>query len=591
MALSFLLVLGLQLPSWGQFTIPGLATSGSLRPPTGVVRQGNIEAAPVWFDGEILFAVTAPTVRDRDNPGDLLPVEMRVELIQANLQRALFTDVSFGFVDGLQLRHLNPDSIFASVALFNGETIITVRTNEQQRPQKILTVTETDADFYSLAISDLAAEWQKKIQVALRKAAAERAPDALISQLSRACQILVLVASLSLGLLILQRLLTLRLQSLKQAHTLAPVDSPEDYGPEPNLTSPPTGLHRILQLLPSPELLSSEFDLKDKHIKLLKLIQFLLTWSQAALWLGGTFLILHLFPWTRFFALQVLGLPIWWLVIWFLGGLVNSLGDIALERMGTFWHRYPVSAETDLQRRHLRISTALKVFAGVKTTLIYAIALGLIVNSLGIPVVSVIAIGGLLALALSLGAQSLVRDLINGAFILWEDQFGIGDVVTIGTVSGAVENMNLRITQLRNGEGRLITIPNSAISVVENLTRTWSRVDFIIDIDPKTPADQALDCLKQVTTQLYIEPAWQEQILEPPEVLGIEQLTHSGLTIRIWIKTKPGRQWAVGRELRQRVQRTMLKMGLEIGRPQQTLFNQQNGKINGPSPQPTDQPS
>ncbi|MDS3861468.1 mechanosensitive ion channel family protein [Thermosynechococcaceae cyanobacterium BACA0444] len=586
MTLSFLLVVGLELPSWGQFTIPGLTTSGSSRPPTGVVRQGNIEAAPVWFDGEILFAVTAPTVRDRDNPGDLLPVEMRVELIQANLRRALFTDVSFSFVDALQLRYPKPDNVVAGVALFNGETIITVRTNEQQRPQKILTVTETDADFYSLAIPDLAAEWQKKIQVALREAAAERAPDALISQLSRACQILVLMASLSLGVLILQRLLTLRLQSLKQAYTQAPLDSPE-----PNPTPPPTGLQRFFQLLPGPELFSSEFDLKDKHIKFLKLIQFLLTWSQAALWLGGTFLILHLFPWTRFFALQVLGLPIWWLVIWFLGGLANSLGDIALERMGTLWHRYPVSAETDLQRRHLRISTALKVFAGLKTTLIYAIALGLIVNSVGIPVVSVIAIGGLLAFALSLGAQSLVRDLINGAFILWEDQFGIGDVVAIGAVSGAVENMNLRITQLRNGEGRLITIPNSAISVVENLTRTWSRVDFTIDIDPKTPADQALDCLKQVTTQLYTEPAWQEQILEPPEVLGIEQLTHSGLTIRIWIKTKPGRQWAVGRELRQRVQRTMLKMGLEIGRPQQTLFNQQNGKINGPSPQPTDQPS
>ncbi len=286
----------------------------------------------------------------------------------------------------------------------------------------------------------------------------------------------------------------------------------------------------------------------------------------------GGFYIFNLFPWTRIFAWQLLGLPIYWLIIWFVSGLVNSLGDFALKRLGQFWHHYPIKGDTDLQRRTLRIGTALTVLGGLKTTVVYGVALGLVIGSFGIPIGSVIAIGGLVAFALSLGAQSLVRDLINGAFILWEDQFGIGDVVVIGSVSGAVENMNLRITQLRNGEGRLITIPNSAISIVENLTRTWSRVDFTIDVDAQAQGAEALGLLRRVVAEFYQDPAWQEKILEPPEVLGIDLISHSGLTIRVWLKTQPGQQWAVGREFRVRVLTALQNSGISIGRPQHQVW-------------------
>ncbi|AFY60788.1 mechanosensitive ion channel family protein [Synechococcus sp. PCC 6312] len=595
LTLSFLLVVGLELPSWGQFTMPGLGNNNTNNPPSNVIRSGDIEIARVMLDGSPLFFVTAPTVLDRDNPGDQMPVEIRAELIEFSLQRVLTSNEIGTPNPNLIFTTLDPKKILVGVATLNKETVISVRTNELQNPQKILTVTATDSLFYGMPIADLAEDWRGRIQTALRQAAHDRSPQALTNYFQKSFHALLILLALSVGLFWLKRYLKGRLKHLKEQFEFVQAGStPEpDHQSISSVTNPlkvPTQSSNAINRWLSQQLSSPKLYLLDKRIKITALGLFILTWGQVAIWLIGGVYIFNLFPWTRYFAWRFLGLPISWLVIWFVSGLVNSLGDLALKRLGQIWHNYP-KGDTDIQRSALRIGTTLTVLGDLKTTIVYGVALGLVIGSLGIPVGSVIAIGGLLAFALSLGAQSLVRDLINGAFIIWEDQFGIGDVVVIGDVSGAVENMNLRITQLRNGEGRLITIPNSAISVVENLTRTWSRVDFTIDIDSQTPAHQALDCLKQVTTELYTDPAWHEKILEPPEVLGIEQLTHSGLSIRIWIKTKPGQQWAVGRELRQRVQRTMLKAGLEIGRPQQTLINPQNGKINGLSHQQANDPS
>ncbi len=572
---GLLLVIGLQQPSWGQLSLPGLSETNSLQPPTGVIRQGDIEVAPVWFDGDILFVVTAKTVRDRNNPSDLLPVEMRAELIQSALRRAIGIDVTSNLSQSHPLNIPAPATITAGVAVLNGETIISVRTPQTNRPLKILTVTETDSQFYGTPIPDLAEEWRGTIQTALRSAASERTIAAILQHLLESVHALTLVAGISLLLLLARRWLKHRLEVIQATQAMA--DKPTEFAhPSDSLGhSPPTHPRKTdqnpINAWLNPSLYKPSFNLHDTRIKLISLFLFLLVWGQVALWLGGAVFIFNLFPWTRFFALQLLGLPIYWLIIWLLSGFLNSAGDIVLGRAGQLWQRYPIRADTDLQRRHLRISTTLKVLVSLKTTVIYIVAISLVVGSLGIPVGSVIAIGGLLAFAISLGAQSLVRDLINGAFIIWEDQFGIGDVVEIGAVSGTVENMNLRITQLRNGEGRLITIPNSAISIVENLTRTWSRVDFAIDVDSQAQAAEALSLLEQIATDFYQDPAWQGKILEPPEVLGIDLISHSGLTIRTWIKTEPGQQWAVGREFRLRVHQALSKTDINIGRPQQQV--------------------
>jgi moderate conductance mechanosensitive channel len=147
----------------------------------------------------------------------------------------------------------------------------------------------------------------------------------------------------------------------------------------------------------------------------------------------------------------------------------------------------------------------------------------------------------------------------------------VGDVIVVGDVAGFVETMNLRITQLRNDEGRLITIPNSQITIVQNLSKEWSRVDLRIPVAPSADINQALKVIEQVAQDMQQDTTWRNLILEPPLLLGIDNLDYIGATVRIWIKTKPLKQWEVAREYRKRLKVAFDKAGISIGVPQQSL--------------------
>jgi small conductance mechanosensitive channel len=129
------------------------------------------------------------------------------------------------------------------------------------------------------------------------------------------------------------------------------------------------------------------------------------------------------------------------------------------------------------------------------------------------------------------------------------------------------------VTQLRNSEGQLITIPNSTITNVSNLTRLWSRIDFSIVVAYENDPKQVLDVLQQVCQQMYHEPQWRNHLPEPPEVLGIDDLDHTGMLVRVWIKTAPMEQWSVGREFRLRVRQAFEVNRIQIGRPQWITYN------------------
>lgn len=198
---------------------------------------------------------------------------------------------------------------------------------------------------------------------------------------------------------------------------------------------------------------------------------------------------------------------------------------------------------------------------------------------LGIPTGSVLAIGGLFGLAFSFGSQRLVKDLVNGFLILAEDQYAIGDAIDVGNAVGLVENLNLRVTQLRSADGELVTLPNSSITDVKNLTRSWSRVNFSIDVAYQTDPEKALTVLREVAQELYEAPDWRDKILAPPDVLGIDSVSHGGMTITTWSQTAPMQQWAVGREFRLRVRQALEQNGIEIGVPRQTYVTE-------PTPEP-----
>jgi small conductance mechanosensitive channel len=190
---------------------------------------------------------------------------------------------------------------------------------------------------------------------------------------------------------------------------------------------------------------------------------------------------------------------------------------------------------------------------------------------------SLLAFGAVAALALSFAAQSLVKDLVNGFLILLEDQYAIGDLVTTGTTTGIVENLNLRITQIRGEDGRLVTLPNSLIAQVENLSRTWSRANLLIDVAYGTNVDEALWVVHETAHVMANDPEWRSAILNPVEMLGVEAMSHAGLTLLIWIRTRPLKQFLVAREFRRRLRIAFDQAGIAIGVPHVTFSEPGSG--------------
>ena len=179
---------------------------------------------------------------------------------------------------------------------------------------------------------------------------------------------------------------------------------------------------------------------------------------------------------------------------------------------------------------------------------------------------------GIIGLAFSFGAQSLVKDVISGTFMLLEGQFGIGDVVRIEGVAGMVEKITLRTTVLRDLEGVVHIIPNGSITRVSNLTKAWSRAVLDIGVAYREDLDRVLDVLRNVLDEFHHDPEWGGLLLEEPQVLGVQAFTDSAVVIRSVAKTLPLKQWDVAREIRRRIKNRFDREGIEIPYPHMTFY-------------------
>lgn len=539
-------------PALGQLpSIPSPTAQSSSLPP-GVRRLGAIETAPITLDGRQLFIIGSPTVTNRANPGGQVPVEVRAQQIQDNLDRIVGnSNLQVSLREGIQSNTAyDPQTLQVDIATLNGATGIFVR--DQNHPQlfPLLTVTQADSQAWGMPIDQVANSMRDTLNQRLRQALQERSPDRIREQISKAVAIGAGIVGGSLLLRLAQRFLKFRERILKQHQDAAKAQSSQ-IADQTREADPEIKRSTLLR----DRKRQSHLERRRSIITLLKWLVF---WGQVLLWGGGVLLILSLFPWTKPLSWDLLRLPIELLGIWFGVGLLNRIGDALLNLLERFWNRYPLLATEDEQRVSLRVTTTISALRGLKIAFIYLIAALLLLTILGAPTGSILAISGLIVVAISFSFQSLIKDLVTGILILWEDQFAIGDVIEILNTNGKqscglVENVNLRITQIRNDEGGLITIPNSSIVQVENMTRTWSRVDFSIELPPNTNIDRTLTTIKDVAQTLFNDPVWRDQILEPPEVLGVDKISQTGILIRAWIKTKPAQQWRVGREFRRRV--------------------------------------
>ncbi|MBE9169089.1 mechanosensitive ion channel [Pleurocapsales cyanobacterium LEGE 06147] len=167
----------------------------------------------------------------------------------------------------------------------------------------------------------------------------------------------------------------------------------------------------------------------------------------------------------------------------------------------------------------------------------------------------------------------LLKDWVNGILIIFEDQYAVGDVVDFGAgTRGLVEYMSLRATKIRSAGGRLSNIPHNQIAIVHNLTKDWSRVDFTIEVAYITDITLAMETMKEVAQEMARDPQWQNDILEPVNLIGVSRVDRAGIEISMFIKTKRMRQWDVEREFRRRLKLTFDEKGICIGVPQQTLL-------------------
>lgn len=484
--------------------------------------KDKIVSGWIQLDGRRLFQVAEPKANFPE----------RLQQIQQNLDRIsqdYFQQTSISLE--VQIRSLQRQNKNIPVIYVSGEYL--------------LTVTNQDANLERLETSTKANQVRAVLQQALQQGKQERQTQFLVSRGQLAAEIGLVMISTSFGLYLFWRC-RLKLHSPK---TISPA-SPAAY-PIANQ------LHQ------------------QQHQNFKEVQQRLFQLAQIAIWGGGTIVILGLFPYTRWLQgriLTILQIPLRVAVVGLGTYIAIRLSYVLIDRFATAFASGILLTPETSQRLQLRFSTISVISKSIITFAWVAIGFVLFLMALGIDTAPLLTGVGLIGVALSLASQNLIKDMVNGFMIIIEDQYAIGDVIAVGNVGGLVEKLNLRITQLRDSEGRLITIPNSEIKTVSNLSSSWSRADLNIPVAYNADIDQALKLIETVALEMSSEPQWQSQILETPDILGVEQFGDRGVVIRVWIKTQPLKQWAVAREYRRRLKIAFDEAGMPIPLPQESLW-------------------
>ena len=217
----------------------------------------------------------------------------------------------------------------------------------------------------------------------------------------------------------------------------------------------------------------------------------------------------------------------------------------------------PIEQEIELARRKARAELIGAALAGVVAVAVWVVAIFSIASVLGIDLAPLLAGAGVAGIALGFGAQSLVRDCISGLFMLLEDQYGIGDQVDLGAASGTVERVSMRTTVVRGADGTVWHVPNGEVRRVGNQSKLWSMAVVDVDVAVDADLDDAKAARARRGGRVVCRPTWSGVVLDEPRVLGIESVRADGVTIRLVVKSSPGRQWALQRALREAIKREL----------------------------------
>jgi len=398
----------------------------------------------------------------------------------------------------------DPASLKVSIQKEGSENVLVVTDAHHQAPFPILTVTTVDARRANLTVAELSQVWQGALESALVKALERRQPAAIHRNAE-----LILRAAIALAVLTLIGIALFRFLRNRTAATIA-------------------------------------------------------AWSILLLWACAVTYALLQFPQTVGFGHGVIRVTVRVAFVWIAAFVADRLIALAIRQAVRWWALIGVPPGSQA-RSLLRVPTMSKALGGFSRFIIIVVAIIGTLSELEVPIASVVTIGGIAAVAIGLAAQNLVRDCLGGLLVLFEDQYVEGDYVMIGEYNGIVERLTLRIVQIRDSRGNLITIPHSSAVQVVNSSRTWSRVDYRISIDAGADVQKAIEVLRATLEGLQRDDRWRDSIMEPVEWIGIEGMSRNGVVLRAVMRTKPLRQFEVRREINLRLHEDLAKAGIALG--------------------------
>ncbi len=262
-------------------------------------------------------------------------------------------------------------------------------------------------------------------------------------------------------------------------------------------------------------------------------------------------------------GIKILIILILGIILWF---LIKRLVPILVNRTV---EKTKGESQKGLEKR---TKTLVGVLIGISRVVIVVVVVLMILTEAGVPIGPMLAGFGIAGVAVGFGAQYLVRDLIAGIFILWENQFRIGDVAKVADVIGTVEDVTLRKTVLRDIDGIVHHIPNGEIRVASNYTRHFSRVNLDISVSYDSDLDHAMAVINRVGEEMFADGTWHNRMITPPVAVRVNKLGDSGIDIKIMCDVKPSEQWAAMGEIRLRLKKAFDAEGIEIPWPHTKVY-------------------
>ena len=249
---------------------------------------------------------------------------------------------------------------------------------------------------------------------------------------------------------------------------------------------------------------------------------------------------------------------------WLLVRAIRRASDLAVERSTRRREAQGASTEPEYMARYAaRAATMGSLLRSLTNAVIDVLAVLTILATLGVPLTPLLASAGVGGVALGFGAQSLVKDYLSGIFMIVEDQYGVGDLVDLGEAVGTVEDVGLRVTRLRDGNGQVWYIRNGEIARVGNQSQGWSTATADIPVDPNEDAARVISVLKRAAEAVHADPDWAKVLLEVPRVVGVQAVEAGRMTIRIVAKTVPDKNGGVQREILDRSLQALKEAGIK----------------------------